>query len=74
MCMDFIEGTPIMQLESELKKRGINPTGTIATMAKKYALQHITNSVNSFSRFIMIIFDSFINVDSIMQKGNLLIL
>lgn len=33
--MDFIEGTPIIDLEVEMAARGINPSGKMADAAKK---------------------------------------
>jgi len=33
--MEFIKGTPIMNLGSEMAKRGIDPGGKIAAMAKQ---------------------------------------
>ncbi|BAS75777.1 Os01g0904200 [Oryza sativa Japonica Group] len=35
LVMEFIEGTPIMNLGNEMAKRGIDPGGKIATMAKQ---------------------------------------
>lgn len=33
--MEFIDGTPIMNLGSEMAKRGINPGGKMAKVAKQ---------------------------------------
>jgi aarF domain-containing kinase len=33
--MEFIEGTPIMNLGNEMSKRGIDPGGKLAAMAKQ---------------------------------------
>jgi aarF domain-containing kinase len=33
--MEFIKGTPIMNLGNEMARRGIDPSGKIAAMAKQ---------------------------------------
>ena len=35
LVMEFIEGTPIMNLSNEMSKRGIDPGGKLAAMAKQ---------------------------------------
>ncbi|KAM3334225.1 hypothetical protein ACQJBY_024329 [Aegilops geniculata] len=35
LVMEFIQGTPIMNLSSEMSKRGIDPAGKLAAMAKQ---------------------------------------
>jgi aarF domain-containing kinase len=35
LVMEFIEGTPIMNLGHEMAKRGIDPGGKVAAMAKQ---------------------------------------
>jgi aarF domain-containing kinase len=35
LVMEFIKGTPIMNLGNEMAKRGIDPGGKIAAMAKQ---------------------------------------
>jgi aarF domain-containing kinase len=35
LVMEFIEGTPIMNLSNEMSKRGIDPGGKLAGMAKQ---------------------------------------
>uniref|UniRef100_A0A0E0JSE4 ABC1 atypical kinase-like domain-containing protein n=1 Tax=Oryza punctata TaxID=4537 RepID=A0A0E0JSE4_ORYPU len=42
LVMEFIEGTPIMNLGNEMAKRGIDPGGKIATMAKQKILTDLT--------------------------------
>ncbi|CAM6128703.1 unnamed protein product [Calypogeia fissa] len=66
MCMDFIEGTPIMQMEGELKKRGINPNGRVAKMAKKSILKDLSSAYGQ-----MILRDGFFQADP--HPGNILI-
>lgn len=36
--MDFMDGTPILKLGDEMARRGINPNGSIAKLAKRYEL------------------------------------
>lgn len=36
--MDFIDGTPILKLGDEMARRGINPNGSIAKLAKRSEL------------------------------------
>lgn len=38
--MDFIDGTPILKLGDEMARRGINPNGSIAKLAKRSELVH----------------------------------
>ncbi|CAM6105645.1 unnamed protein product [Calypogeia fissa] len=66
LCMEFIEGTPIMQLEGELQKRGINPHGRIAKMAKKSILNDLSSAYGQ-----MILRDGFFQADP--HPGNILI-
>jgi len=35
LVMEFVKGTPIMNLGNEMAKRGIDPGGKIAAMAKQ---------------------------------------
>lgn len=35
LVMEYIDGTPILKLEDEISKRGINPGGKMATAAKQ---------------------------------------
>jgi hypothetical protein len=35
--MQFMEGTPILKLGEEMAKRGINPSGAMARLTKRYA-------------------------------------
>lgn len=66
MCMEFIEGTPIMQLEGEMQKKGINPNGRIAKMAKKSILNDLSSAYGQ-----MILRDGFFQADP--HPGNILI-
>jgi aarF domain-containing kinase len=38
LVMDFIDGTPILKLGDEMARRGINPNGSIAKLAKRSEL------------------------------------
>ncbi|CAN6464287.1 unnamed protein product [Victoria cruziana] len=66
LLMEFIDGTPIMNLGEEMAKRGINPGGKIAAMAK----QKILNSL-SLAYGQMILKSGFFHADP--HPGNIFI-
>jgi len=64
--MEFVEGTPIMNLGNEMAKRGIDPGGKIAAMAKQKILSDLTLAYGQ-----MILKDGFFHADP--HPGNILI-
>jgi aarF domain-containing kinase len=38
LVMDFIEGVPVLKLGDEMAKRGIDPNGAMARIAKRWLL------------------------------------
>ncbi|KAJ4757731.1 Protein kinase superfamily protein [Rhynchospora pubera] len=66
LVMEFIEGTPIMNLGNEIAKRGIDPGGKIASMAKQKILQNLTLAYGQ-----MILRDGFFHADP--HPGNILV-
>jgi len=66
LVMEFVEGTPIMNLGNEMAKRGIDPGGKIAAMAKQKILSDLTLAYGQ-----MILKDGFFHADP--HPGNILI-
>lgn len=66
LIMEFIEGTPIMNLGKEIARRGIDPGGKIAAMAKQKILKNLTLAYGQ-----MILKDGFFHADP--HPGNILI-
>uniref|UniRef100_A0ACD5XER5 Uncharacterized protein n=1 Tax=Avena sativa TaxID=4498 RepID=A0ACD5XER5_AVESA len=66
LVMEFIEGTPIMNLSNEMSKRGIDPVGKLAAMAKQKILTNLTLAYGQ-----MILKDGFFHADP--HPGNILI-
>jgi aarF domain-containing kinase len=66
LVMDFIEGTPILKLADEMAKRGINPNGAVARMAKRNILRDLSSAYGQ-----MILRDGFFQADP--HPGNVLI-
>ncbi|KAJ3678196.1 hypothetical protein LUZ60_001999 [Juncus effusus] len=66
LVMEYIEGTPIMNLESEIKKRGVDPGGRIAALAKQKILKNLTLAYGQ-----MMLRDGFFHADP--HPGNILI-
>ncbi|KAG0540612.1 hypothetical protein BDA96_03G423900 [Sorghum bicolor] len=66
LVMEFIKGTPIMNLGNEMAKRGIDPGGKIAAMAKQKILSDLTLAYGQ-----MILKDGFFHADP--HPGNILI-
>ncbi|XP_078167388.1 uncharacterized protein LOC144562101 [Carex rostrata] len=66
LVMEFVEGTPIMNLGNEIAKRGIDPGGKIASMAKQKILQNLTLAYGQ-----MILKDGFFHADP--HPGNILV-
>ncbi|VAH82585.1 unnamed protein product [Triticum turgidum subsp. durum] len=66
LVMEFIQGTPIMNLSSEMSKRGIDPAGKLAAMAKQKILTDLTLAYGQ-----MILKDGFFHADP--HPGNILI-
>ncbi|KAL6613986.1 hypothetical protein ACP70R_036256 [Stipagrostis hirtigluma subsp. patula] len=66
LVMEFIEGTPIMNLGNEMAKRGVDPGGKVATMAKQKILSDLTLAYGQ-----MILKDGFFHADP--HPGNILI-
>ncbi|KAM0925639.1 hypothetical protein ACQ4PT_004068 [Festuca glaucescens] len=66
LVMEFIEGTPIMNLGNEMSKRGIDPGGKLAAMAKQKILTDLTLAYGQ-----MILKDGFFHADP--HPGNILI-
>ncbi|KAH7302577.1 hypothetical protein KP509_23G078000 [Ceratopteris richardii] len=67
LVMQFMEGTPIMQLGDEMARRGINPSGAMAKLAKQNILKSLTEAYGH-----MILRDGFFQADP--HPGNLLIM
>ncbi|XXG62348.1 hypothetical protein AAC387_Pa05g0720 [Persea americana] len=66
LVMEFIDGTPIMNLGSEMAKRGINPGGKMAMVAKQNILKSLTLAYGQ-----MILKSGFFHADP--HPGNILI-
>ncbi|XP_068666429.1 uncharacterized protein [Aristolochia californica] len=66
LVMDFIEGTPILNLGNEMAKRGINPGGKMAALAKQSILRSLTLAYGQ-----MILKSGFFHADP--HPGNILI-
>lgn len=66
LVMEFIQGTPIMNLSNEMSKRGIDPAGKLAAMAKQKILTDLTLAYGQ-----MILKDGFFHADP--HPGNILI-
>ncbi|EPS70274.1 hypothetical protein M569_04484, partial [Genlisea aurea] len=66
LVMDYIDGVPIMKLGDEIAKRGINPSGKIAAMAKESILKSLTLAYGQ-----MILRNGFFHADP--HPGNILI-
>ncbi|KAL5673054.1 hypothetical protein ACJX0J_017360, partial [Zea mays] len=66
LVMEFIKGTPIMNLGNEMARRGIDPSGKIAAMAKQKILSDLTLAYGQ-----MILKDGFFHADP--HPGNILI-
>ncbi|CAM6010856.1 unnamed protein product [Sphagnum balticum] len=66
LVMDFIEGIPILKLADEMAKRGINPNGAVARMAKRNILRDLSSAYGQ-----MILRDGFFQADP--HPGNVLI-
>ncbi|KAL2612142.1 hypothetical protein R1flu_023834 [Riccia fluitans] len=66
LVMDFLEGTPIMLLADEMKRKGINPDGRIAKLAKRNILRDLSSAYGQ-----MILSDGFFQADP--HPGNILI-
>ncbi|ONK71185.1 uncharacterized protein A4U43_C04F5760 [Asparagus officinalis] len=66
LVMEFIEGTPIMNLGNEIARRGIDPGGKLAAMAKQKILKNLTLAYGQ-----MILKDGFFHADP--HPGNILI-
>ncbi|XP_068667368.1 uncharacterized protein [Aristolochia californica] len=66
LVMDFIEGTPILNLGDEMAKRGINPGGKMAALAKQNILNSLTLAYGQ-----MIFKSGFFHADP--HPGNILI-
>ncbi|XP_020102329.1 uncharacterized protein LOC109719900 [Ananas comosus] len=66
LVMEFINGIPIMNLSNEIAKRGIDPGGKIAAMAKQKILKNLTLAYGQ-----MILKDGFFHADP--HPGNILI-
>ncbi|MCO5578818.1 hypothetical protein L7F22_032665 [Adiantum nelumboides] len=67
LIMQFIEGTPIIKLGDEMAKRGINPSGAMAKLAKKNILKDLTEAYGH-----MILRDGFFQADP--HPGNIMIM
>lgn len=67
LVMQFIEGTPILKLGDEMAKRGINPRGAMARLAKGNILKDLSEAYGH-----MILRDGFFQADP--HPGNILIL
>ncbi|KAF8399848.1 hypothetical protein HHK36_015719 [Tetracentron sinense] len=66
LVMDYIDGIPILNLGDEIAKRGINPDGKIAAMAKQNILKSLTVAYGQ-----MILKSGFFHADP--HPGNILI-
>uniref|UniRef100_A0A1D1Y177 Putative aarF domain-containing protein kinase 1 n=1 Tax=Anthurium amnicola TaxID=1678845 RepID=A0A1D1Y177_9ARAE len=66
LVMDFLEGIPIINLGTEMARRGINPGGKIATIAKQNILKNLTLAYGQ-----MIFGSGFFHADP--HPGNILI-
>ncbi|KAI8543910.1 hypothetical protein RHMOL_Rhmol08G0254800 [Rhododendron molle] len=66
LVMEYIDGTPILKLEDEISKRGINPGGKMATAAKQNILKSLTLAYGQ-----MILKSGFFHADP--HPGNILI-
>ncbi|KAF8755797.1 hypothetical protein HU200_011269 [Digitaria exilis] len=66
LVMEFVKGTPIMNLGNEMAKRGVDPGGKIAAMAKQKILSDLTLAYGQ-----MILKDGFFHADP--HPGNILI-
>eukprot|EP00250_Pteridium_aquilinum_P004612 c14821_g1_i2 orf=544-2046(+) len=66
LIMDFIEGIPILRLSEEMAKRGFNPDGAVAKLAKRNILRDLTEAYGH-----MILKDGFFQADP--HPGNILI-
>ncbi|KAL3683191.1 hypothetical protein R1sor_001213 [Riccia sorocarpa] len=66
LVMDFLEGTPLMLMADELKRRGINPDGRLAKLTKRNILKDLSSAYGQ-----MIISDGFFQADP--HPGNILI-
>ncbi|XP_073004097.1 uncharacterized protein [Typha latifolia] len=66
LIMEFIHGTPIMNLGHEIAKRGIDPGGKIAAMAKQKILKNLALAYGQ-----MILKDGFFHADP--HPGNILV-
>jgi aarF domain-containing kinase len=56
--MDFIEGVPILKLGDEMAKRGIDPNGAMAKIAKRNILRDLSSAYGQ-----MILRDGFFQAD-----------
>ncbi|TKW18287.2 hypothetical protein SEVIR_5G423900v4 [Setaria viridis] len=66
LVMEFVKGTPIMNLGNEMAKRGVDPGSKIAAMAKQKILSDLTLAYGQ-----MILKDGFFHADP--HPGNILI-
>ncbi|KAK3166258.1 hypothetical protein QOZ80_1AG0043440 [Eleusine coracana subsp. coracana] len=66
LVMEFIEGTPILNLGHEIAKRGIDPGGKVAARAKQKILSDLTLAYGQ-----MILKDGFFHADP--HPGNILV-
>ncbi|KAK5817739.1 uncharacterized protein LOC108469258 isoform X1 [Gossypium arboreum] len=66
LVMDYIDGVPILNLGDEMDKRGINPGGKMATLAKQNILKSLTLAYGQ-----MILKTGFFHADP--HPGNILI-
>ncbi|KAH8959178.1 hypothetical protein BDL97_06G066500 [Sphagnum fallax] len=58
LVMDFIEGVPILKLGDEMAKRGIDPNGAMAKIAKRNILRDLSSAYGQ-----MILRDGFFQAD-----------
>ncbi|KAK9090214.1 hypothetical protein Sjap_023391 [Stephania japonica] len=66
LVMEFIDGIPILELGNEMAKRGINPGGKAAAVAKQNILKSLTSAYGQ-----MILKSGFFHADP--HPGNILI-
>ncbi|KAI3454972.1 hypothetical protein Pfo_011635 [Paulownia fortunei] len=66
LVMEYIDGIPILKLEDEIAKRGINPGGKVAAAAKQNILKSLTLAYGQ-----MILRSGFFHADP--HPGNILI-
>ncbi|KAG8379408.1 hypothetical protein BUALT_Bualt07G0085400 [Buddleja alternifolia] len=66
LVMEYIDGIPILKLEDEIAKRGINPVGKVAVAAKQNILKSLTLAYGQ-----MILRSGFFHADP--HPGNILI-